>query len=158
MKGSGKIIEILNQALEGELFAIMQYVLHSESCENLGYHKLANVFMDEAKQEMTHAEKLTERILFLEGTPEMKMNREVRFDNDMRRNLEAQLRAEFEGLDIYKKGVDLSREVKDAGTRQVLEEIIEDEEEHVDWIEAQQDLITQVGMENYLAQQIYGES
>ncbi|MFZ0390050.1 MAG: bacterioferritin [Calditrichia bacterium] len=158
MKGSPKIIEALNKSLEGELYAIMQYILHSESCEDLGYGKLAGFLTKESRQEMHHAERLVERIIFLEGTPKMKMNREITFHKDMKKNLQDQLDAEIEGIEQYRQGIKISREVEDAGTRQLLEEIIKDEEDHVDWIEAQQDLIANVGMENYLAQQIYSDA
>jgi bacterioferritin len=155
MKGSPKIIDILNKALEGELFAIMQYILHSESCEDLGYHKLATFLKQEAMQEMHHAEMLIERILFLEGTPKLQMNRMVSWEKEMKKNLDAQLAAEVEGIDIYKKGVKLSHELEDTGTRNMLEGIIKDEEDHVDWIEAQLGLLDEVGIENYLAQQMH---
>ncbi len=154
MKGAPEIIDILNKSLEGELFATMQYILHSETCEHLGYNKLAAYIKQEAIQEMGHAEKLTERILFLEGTPKMRMNREMGWDSNIKKDLEMQLKAEFEGIDIYKEGVRLCRKLEDAGTRKLLETIIQDEEDHVDWIEEQFNLIEQVGMENYLAQQM----
>jgi bacterioferritin len=155
MKGSQKIIDILNKSLEGELYATMQYILHSESCEDLGYQKLAAFLKKEAIQEMGHAEKLIERILFLEGTPKLQMNRQVSWEKEIQKNLDAQLAAEFEGIDIYKKGVNLSRDLEDTGTRNILESIIKDEEDHVDWIEAQLGLLVEVGVENYLAQQMY---
>lgn len=157
MKGSTETIENLNKSLEGELFAIMQYILHSESCEDLGYNKLAEIIKSDAMQEMGHAEKLIERILFLEGTPKLKMNREVEWKKDFRKNFEDQLAAEFEGIKIYKEGIEISRKTEDAGTRKLLEEIIKDEEDHVDWIEAQLNLIEQVGLENYLSQNIYND-
>ncbi len=157
MKGSPKVIDMLNKALEGELFAIMQYVLHGESCEDLGYQKLAEIITQDARQEMRHAEMLTERILFLEGKPKLKMNREVSWEEDIRDNFKAQLDAEMEGLEIYRNGVKLTRELEDSGTRTLIEKIITDEEDHVDWIESQLTMIEQMGVQNYLAQQIYDE-
>ncbi|MEJ2636652.1 MAG: bacterioferritin [Calditrichia bacterium] len=157
MKGAAEIIEYLNKSLEGELYAIMQYILHSETMEHLGYDKLAAHIKQEAMQEMVHAEKLTERILFLEGTPKMLMNREIKWEQDFRKNLESQLNAEMEGIAIYKEGVKRSREVEDAGTRQLFQSIIKEEEDHVDWIESQFNLIEKVGLENYLAQHMHGD-
>jgi bacterioferritin len=157
MKGAPEIIEMLNKSLEGELYAIMQYILHSESCEDLGYEKLAEIIKKDAMQEMHHAEILIERILFLEGTPKMKMNREMSWEEDIRRNFKAQLAAEMEGLKIYRDGIKLSQKLEDTGTRTLVEGIIKEEEDHVDWIESQLVMIEQVGVENYLAQQIYDE-
>jgi bacterioferritin len=155
MKGNPQIIDVLNKSLEGELYAILQYILHSETAEDLGYQRLEEVFTGESRQEMGHAEMLIERIIFLEGTPQLKMNREVKWEKEFRKNLESQHRAELEGLEIYHNGVKLARETGDDGTRKLFEEIIKQEEEHVDWIEAQYDLLDQVGVENYLAKQIY---
>lgn len=158
MKGSPEIIDILNKSLEGELYAVMMYMLHAETCENMGYEKLAATLKTEAIQEMQHAEKLIERILFLEGRPEMRMNRRVAWEAEFGKNLQDQLQAELEGIAIYKEGVRLSRKKEDAGTRQLFQQIIREEEEHVDWIETQQNLIAEVGLANYLARQMHGDS
>jgi bacterioferritin len=157
MKGAPEIIEMLNESLEGELYAIMQYILHSESCEDLGYEKLAEIIKKDAMQEMHHAEILIERILFLEGTPKLKMSRDMSWEADIRLNFKAQLAAEMDGLKIYRNGVKLSQKLEDTGTRTLIEGIVKDEEDHVDWIEAQLGMIEQVGVENYLAQQIYDD-
>lgn len=156
MKGSTEVLENLNLALEGELYAIMQYILFSETCEDWGYHKLAAAYKSEAIQEMGHAERLVERIVFLEGTPHMTMNREIKADRNMQKNLEMNLQAEMDGIAIYRDGIDIAREKEDNGTRKMLEEILKQEEDHVDWIEAQMNIIDQVGLENYLAQQMHG--
>ncbi len=157
MKGAPEVIEMLNQSLEGELYAIMQYILHSESCDDLGYEKLAGIIKKDAMQEMHHAEILIERILFLEGTPKLKMNRELSWKEDISLNFKAQLAAEMDGLKIYRDGVKLTQKPEDTGTRILIESIIKDEEDHVDWIESQLVMIEQVGVENYLAQQIYDD-
>lgn len=157
MKGNKEIYDVLNRSLEGELFAIMQYILHSETCEHLGYNRLAAKLKQEAISEMGHAERLTERLLFLEGTPQMKMNREVKWDKGFTKNLQAQLDAEHGGLSIYHEGVELARKLGDDGSRQLFESIITEEEEHVDWIESQLSRIEQVGLENYLSQQLHAE-
>jgi len=157
MKGSPEIIKILNKSLEGELYAIMQYILHGESCEDLGYKKLAAFIKKEAIQEMNHAESLIERILFLEGTPNMKMNRNLGWEKAVRKNFEAQLKAEMDGIKIYEDGIQLARKLEDTGTRNLFESIIKDEEEHVDWIESQIGLLDEVGIENYLAQQMHDD-
>jgi bacterioferritin len=154
MKGNQKIIDKLNDLLADELTAINQYMVHSEMCDNWGYEKLHKADEKRAVDEMRHAEKLIARILFLEGTPIVsKLNRV-----NIGAAVEAQHRndhaSESDAIASYNDGIRLASELGDNGTRELLESILREEEAHIDWLEAQLDQIGQMGVQNYLVEQI----
>jgi len=155
MKGSPKIIELLNEALTKELTAINQYFIHSKMCENWGYAALAKKYYDESIGEMKHAEELIKRILFLEGIPNMSRYDKIKVGETVRKQLESDLRIEVEAIEMLRPGIKLCLEESDHTTRDLLQRILIEEEEHVDWIEGQLHIIKEAGYENYLAQQIH---
>jgi len=154
MKGSPKIIELLNEALTKELTAINQYFIHSKMCENWGYAALAKKYYDESIGEMKHAEELIKRILFLEGIPNMSRYDKIKVGETVRKQLESDLRIEVEAIEMLRPSIKLCLEESDHTTRDLLQRILIEEEEHVDWIEGQLHIIKEAGYENYLAQQI----
>jgi bacterioferritin len=154
MKGDKKIIEILNDVLTSELTAINQYFLHGEMCENWGYERLQHVVRKHSIGEMKHAEELIERILFLEGLPNVQRLGKINIGENVQEMFKVDLALEMDAITRLNKGIETCRELGDNNSRHLLEEILEDEEEHIDWIEAQIELIAQVGIQNYLAQQI----
>jgi bacterioferritin len=154
MKGDAKIIEILNEVLTAELTAINQYFLHGEMCENWGYERLHKVMRKHSIGEMKHAEEVIERVLFLEGIPNVQRLGKINIGENALEILKSDLALELDALPRLNQGIELCREVGDNNSRHLLEEILEDEEEHVDWPEAQLTLVEQVGIQNYLAQQI----
>ncbi|HLC22008.1 MAG TPA: bacterioferritin [Candidatus Methylomirabilis sp.] len=158
MQGHPQIIELLNSVLRKELTGINQYFVHAKMCENWGYKVLAKVIHDEAVDEMKHADKIIDRVLFLDGTPNMSSYDRIMIGANVRQQLENDLALETAALQVLTPGVKLCLELGDAGTRELLEHIIIDEEHHVDWLEAQLHKIGEVGYENYLAQQIYEKS
>ena len=153
MKGNDQVLAKLNDLLSDELTAINQYMVHSEMCDNWGYERLHKKVEERAIVEMKHAEKLIARILFLEGRPTVSNLKSIHIGADVEAQLRSDLQAEHGAVATYNDGVRLARELGDNGTRELLEEILEDEEEHVDWIEAQIDQIDQMGIQNYLAVQ-----
>jgi bacterioferritin len=154
MKGSPEVIKQLNETLRGELTAINQYFLHASLCKKWGYMRLYKKIYDESMEEMRHAERLIDRILFLEGMPVVKEPFKVSVGKNVKEMLEHDLTLEREGLPELKKGVALCLEQADTGTRELLEHILVSAEEHIQWLEAQTSLIEQVGYENYCAQHI----
>ena len=154
MKGNSKVLEALNKALTVELTAINQYFVQAKMCRNWGLHKLAAKIFQESIGEMRHAEKLIDRILFLEGEPVVSRYGEIRVGRDVKAQLENDLRLERGGVATYNEAIHLCSELKDAGSREILEHIVADSEEHVDWLESQLHLIASVGLPNYLAEQI----
>ena len=154
MKGDAKIIKALNEVLTAELTAINQYIVHAEMCENWKYERLAKRVKMEAIDEMKHAEKLIERILYLEGTPNVTRYSTIKIGKQVKEQIKHDLRK----LLLRYKDIGLAREVKDNGSRELFEQILLDEEEHVDWLEAQLDQIEQMGYEFYLSQQVKGEA
>jgi len=154
MKGNEKLLKTLNALLADELTAINQYIVHSEMCENWGYERLHEFVKDRAKTEMKHANKLIERILFLEGRPIVSELNPIHIGADVPKQLANDLAAEMGAVKKYNAGVKLAVAVGDNATRDVLEDILEDEDGHVDGIEEQQDQIKQMGLEMYLSQQI----
>lgn len=154
MKGNDRILEKLNQLLADELTAINQYMVHAEMCDNWGYGELDEVIEKRAIQEMKHAEKLIARILFLEGKPIVSNLNPINIGGDVAAQHKNDWQAERGAIERYNEGSRLAVEVGDNGTRDLLESNLVDEESHIDWIEAQQDQIAQMGIENYLAQQI----
>lgn len=153
MHGNDKIIEALNHLLAEELTAINQYVVHSEMCSNWGYERLHEVIEKTAINEMKHAEKIIARILFLEGQPRVDRLNSIHIGSDVKAIIGNDLTAEQEAIRAYNTAIQTCHEVGDAGTREILEDILKDEEKHLDWREAQRDQIAQMGIENYLAVQ-----
>jgi bacterioferritin len=154
MQGNPKVIEVLNQGLTIELTAINQYFCQSKLCKNWGYHKLAKKHYAEALGEMKHAEQLIDRIIFLEGIPEIARYDVIRVGTDVKEQFENDLALEKHGVDHYNQAIDVCAGLKDAGSRELLEHILVDSEEHVDWLETQLDLIAALGLQNYLAEQM----
>ena len=149
-----KVIEVLNDVLTGELTAINQYFIHSEMCANWGYSRLHAYIRKESIDEMKHAESLMERILYLEGIPNVQRLGKINIGETVQEQLTVDLALELDALPRLNDGIEVCKAAGDNGSRLLLEEILASEEEHVDWLEAQLDLISQVGIENYLAQQI----
>lgn len=154
MKGNEKIIQRLNARLAEELTAINQYIVHSEMCANWGYGRLHEAIEKRAIQEMKHAEKLIERILFFEGIPIVSRLNEIRVGPDVETQHRNDLAAEEGAVKAYNDDIKVAAELGDNGTRELLESILKDEEDHVDWLEAQLDQIGQMGIQNYLVEQI----
>jgi len=154
MKGDPKIIEILNDVLTAELTAINQYFVHAEMCENWGYDRLHHIIRKHSIGEMKHAEELIERILFLEGIPNVQRLGKINIGENVPEIIKVDYALELEALPRLNAGIETCRELGDNNSRHLLEEILEDEEEHVDWLEAQIALLEQVGVQHYLAQQI----
>ena len=154
MKGDAKIIEILNDVLTSELTAINQYFVHGEMCENWGYDRLHKIIRKHSIGEMKHAEELIERVLFLEGIPNVQRLGKITIGENVQEVFKSDYALELEALPRLQEGIETCRKHGDNNSRHLLEEILEEEEEHVDWLEAQMSLIEQVGIQNYLAQQI----
>jgi bacterioferritin len=154
MKGQPEIIDGLNRALTIELTAINQYFCQSKMCKNWGFLKLAAKHYEESIGEMKHAEKLIDRILFLEGTPEIARYDVIRVGADVKEQFENDLALETGGVAAYNGLVDLAIRLKDHGTHVLAAEILVESEEHVDWLETQLGLIQMVGLERYLAEQM----
>jgi bacterioferritin len=156
MKGDAKVIELLNEVLTGELTSINQYFLHARMFANWGYHRLAELERKESVDEMKHADSLIERVLFLEGLPNVQRLGKITVGQTVHEALKADLGLEMTAVPLLNKGVQTCRDIGDNGSEDLLVKILESEEGHVDWIEAQLELIKQVGEQNYLAQQIRG--
>jgi len=154
MKGDVKIIAVLNDLLADELTAISQYMVHSEMCDNWKYEKLAKVVEERAIVEMKHAEKHIARILFLEGMPVVSDLKKINIGASVEAQLKNDQAAEEGAVKAYNAGIQLAVEVGDNGTREMLEDILEDEEDHLDWLEAQVEQIAQMGIPIYLTEQI----
>jgi bacterioferritin len=154
MKGSDKVIELLNARLSEELGAINQYMVHSEMCENWNYERLSLVIKKRSITEMRHAEKLIERILFLEGRPFVSNLGPIKIGPDVPTMHEHDRDAELDAVKNYNDSVQSAAEAGDHATKVMLESILSDEEDHLDWLEAQFDQIEQMGLPQYLAEQI----
>jgi bacterioferritin len=154
MKGNPKVIAKLNELLAEELTAINQYMVHSEMCDNWKYERLHKAIEKIAIDEMRHAEKLIGRILFLEGSPTVSKLNQMNIGRSVEEILKNDLASEGDAVPSYNAAITLASEVKDAGSRELLEDILEDEEKHTDWLEAQRDQIAQMGIANYLAKQV----
>src|SRR4051812_6348015 len=155
MKGDPKVLTMLNTVLKAELTAINQYFLHAEMCENWGYDRLGEHTRKESIEEMRHAEKLMERILYLDGTPNMSDYFKINIGNTVLTQFKSDLQLEYDAVKRLNEYVEQCRELGDNGSRDLLQHILEDEEQHIDWLEAQLGMIEEVGIQNYLAQQIY---
>ena len=157
MKGSQKVVDLLNNVLTNELTAISQYFLHARMCENWGYERLWHKFRDESIDEMKHADEVIERILYLEGLPNLQKLGNINVGQTVDEQLKLDLALEAEAIPVLNNGIELCRAEGDNGTADLLEDILEDEEEHANWLEAQANLIKQAGLQNYLAEQIKKE-
>ena len=156
MKGDAKVIELLNKALYNELIAINQYFLHAKMLKNWGLKELAEHEYHESIDEMKHADKLSERILFLEGLPNFQALGKLRIGEGPREVLACDLALELEALPALREGIAHCEQVGDFTSRQLFADILDSEEEHIDWIETQLDLIERIGEQNYLARKIEG--
>lgn len=150
MKGNEKVIAQLNGFLADELTAINQYIVHSEMCANWGYGKLHGKVEKRAIEEMKHAEKIIARILFLEGVPVVSNLKKINIGATVETQLKNDLAAEAGAIQAYNDGIRLCLELGDNGTRELIDANLHDEEEHLDWLEAQLDQVAQMGLQNYL--------
>ena len=156
MKGNAKVIAALNEALQEELLAINQYFLHAEMCENWKYEALAKFIKKESIEEMKHAEALIERILYLEGAPNMQRYFKIQVGQTVPDQHGFDLEVERTAVARLNAGLEACRAKGDNGSRLLLEKILKEEEEHIDWLEAQLGQIEEIGLPHYLAQQIEG--
>lgn len=156
MKGNDDVIKVLNEVLSAELTGVNQYFIHAMMCANWHYKRLAEHSRAESIEEMKHAQEVIERILYLEGVPNMQRYMKINVGQHVREQHEFDLQLEREAVARLNTGVELARAQGDNGTRALLEKILVDEEEHVDWLEAQLHQIDEIGIQNYLAQQIEG--
>ncbi|MBM3774556.1 MAG: bacterioferritin [Acidobacteria bacterium] len=157
MRGNDQVVRFLNETLKAELTAINQYFLHAKMCANWGYHRLAAINRKESIEEMKHADELMDRILFLESAPNMSDLFPIRVGATVKQQLENDMRLELDAIPRLNAAIKTSTEVGDNTSRELFERILKDEEHHVDWLEAQLHVIGEVGIENYLAQQIYAD-
>ncbi len=157
VKAGKDIIEALNEVLTAELTAINQYFLHAKMMENWGYQRLYQKVYHESIDEMKHSNKVIERILFLDGVPNVQRLGRVRIGERVEEMFRADIALEEEAIPRLNNAIALCREQGDNGTRSLLESILVDEEEHLDWLEAQLHLIGEIGLQNYLAQQVREE-
>src|SRR6516164_11290898 len=157
MKGDAKVIAFLNEVLKAELTAINQYFLHAEMCENWGYERLAKLIRKESIEEMVHAEKLIERILYLDGSPNMSDYFKINIGQTVEEQYKNDLQLEYDAVKRLNDGIQLCISLTDGGSRELAEKILSDEEHHIDWLEAQLHAIDEMGYQNYLAQQLNEE-
>jgi bacterioferritin len=156
MQGDADIIELLNDVLTAELTAINQYFIHSKMCESWGYQRLADHGRDESIDEMKHADVIIERILYFDGVPNMQRLFPVRVGETVPEQLQLDLELEHAAVERLNDGIANCLAKGDNGTRELLAGILVSEEDHIDWIETQQETIRQIGVEHYLAQQLHG--
>ena len=154
MKGNSEIIELLNQLLTNELTAINQYFAHAKLCENWGFLALGKKIREESIDEMRHADRVIDRILFLEGMPNLQRLGKVNIGETVREQFELDLKLEYAALEFLNAGTEKARSLGDHGTFELLSEILKDEEVHTDWLETQLELIERIGEAHYLAQQV----
>ena len=157
MKAKEGIIELLNKILTAELTVINQYFIHSKMCENWGYERLHHKVCERSMSEMKDAENLIEHILYLEGVPNMQRLGTVTVGETVPEQFKADLKAEMEMVKTLTDGINHCAKVGDFTTRHMLEDMVKDEDAHIDWIETQLDTMKQVGLENYLSEQIKKE-
>jgi len=157
MKGDPGVIQVLNEVLANELTSVNQYFLHARMCENWGYERLWKKVRAESIDEMKHADELIERILYLEGLPNLQKLGKVNVGETVPEQLQLDLAVEKAAVQVLNRGIQLCRDAGDNGSAELLEVLLEDEEEHANWLEAQLALVDQVGLQNYLAQQVKGD-
>ena len=158
MKGNPEVIKVLNEVLRKELTGINQYFIHAKMCKNWGYSVLAEHAWNESIDEMKHADQIIERIVFLEGVPNVQAYDKIQVGSNVRQQLENDLGLEQAALTVLRPGIKTCLDAHDDATRELLEHIVVDEEHHIDWIETQFHIIKEIGYENYLAQQIFKKS
>ncbi len=154
MKGDNKVIEFLNRALANELTAINQYFLHARMYKNWGFEKLNEKEYHESIDEMKHADQLIERILFLEGLPNLQDLGKLMIGENPQEILSCDLKLELLAVPLLRQAIEYCESIKDYISREVFSNILESEEEHIDWLETQLDLIDKIGLQNYLQSQI----
>ena len=154
MHGDPRVIEALNDVLTAELTAVNQYFIHAKMSSNWGYLRRGAHVRDESIDEMRHAERIIDRVLYFDGTPNMQRLFPVRVGETVAEQLELDLAVEHEAVPRLNRGIELCVEVGDNGTRELLADILVSEEEHVDWLETQLETIRQIGLELYLSQQL----
>lgn len=150
-RANPKIVALLNDVLSAELTAINQYFVHAEMCENWGYERLSKAIKSHSIGEMKHAEKLIERILFLDGIPNVQRLFKINLGENVKEMLELDLALENEAIPRLKEGIETCWAEGDHGSRALVEHVLHDEEEHIDWLEAQLEQVAQMGIENYLS-------
>ncbi|EQC46067.1 bacterioferritin [Bacteriovorax sp. Seq25_V] len=154
MKGNQQVIDALNKVLTKELTAINQYFLHARMLQDWGLEKIGQLEYKASIDEMKHADEIIKRILFLEGLPNVQKLDRVRIGQNVKEIIEADLAVEHEALPILREAIELCEKLQDFASRELFTEILESEEEHIDWLETQQSLIDKVGLENYMQSQI----
>jgi bacterioferritin len=154
MKGNPKVIALLNEALKEELTAVNQYFLHAEMCENWHYDRLGGYIKKQSIDEMKHAEALIERILFLDATPSMTEPMQLTVGQNVQAQIESDLTLEINAVAMYNRAIQVSGKEGDNASRDLFERLLKDEEEHVDWLEAQLHQIKEIGYERFLSQQV----
>jgi len=157
MKGDPRVIDLLNEVLTNELTGVNQYFLHARMCENWGYQRLWKKIRAESIDEMKHADELVERILYLEGLPNLQRLGTISVGETVLEQLRLDLELEKKAIGVLNRGIELCRQAGDNGSAELLEDLLEDEEEHANWLEAQLVLVEQAGLQNYLAQQMREE-
>lgn len=157
MKGSQKVIDALNAGLTIELTAINQYFVQAKMCDNWGLKRLGKHHYAESIDEMKHAEMLVDRILFLDGVPEIARYDVIRVGDNVKEQLENALALEMNASKTYNEGCEVCRAEKDAASREIMEQIIRESEDSIDWLEAQLDLIDKMGIQNYMLSQVGNE-
>jgi bacterioferritin len=157
MRGDDEVIELLNEVLTAELTAINQYFVHAKMCENWGFKRLAAKVRDESIDEMKHAEELIERILYFEGVPNLQRLLPLQVGETVLEQLQNDLTVEVAAVERFNRGIELAVAKSDNGTRELLAGMLVSEEGHVDWLETQLEAIRQVGVEQYLAEQLHSD-
>ena len=155
MQGDADGIELLNEQLTAELTAINQYFIHAKMCDNWGYDRLASHGRDESIDELTHAERIVERSLYFDGVPNMQRLFPVRVGESVPEQFQVDVELEYNAVERLNRGIALAVERGDNGTRELLADILVSEEDHIDWLETQQETIRQIGLERYLAEQLH---
>ena len=155
MRGNDRIIELLNEVLTAELTAVNQYFLHAKMCHNWGYERLAEHVRAESIDEMRHADKVTDRVLFLEGVPNYQRYFPLHIGETVLEQFQSDLQLEYTAIERLNNGIAEAVQLGDNGTRELLAEILVAEEDHADWLETQLETIRQIGIENFLSQQLH---
>jgi len=155
MRGNDKVLKNLGEALKAELTAINQYFLHSKMCDNWGYFRLGAYYRKESIEEMVHAEKLMDRILFLDGSPNMTDVGPINVGTNVKKQFESDLALELRAVKHLNEAIEIATDVGDNASRALFEEILKDEEHHVDYLEGQLHAIDEMGIENFLSQQLH---